>query len=368
MQYRGIKKNTAEYINLIVKKKINKILGEGNKQSNQVLEEILQSIIAQTDELKDLKLRLETVERNIRGNNVKLESYDDIKRRLQVLEENTRNNNEKISRILRDNNNSVFEAKLEAMKNNISKLNEINNLKTNEIIADSKACINNTSYDEIDYFSFENYFRGDESVIRERQKKYLPYFKECNNVLDLGCGRGEFLELLREYNINAEGVDFYEEFVVYGRNKGLNIVFGDAIAFLNNLQDKTDGIYAGQLVEHLTVGQINALCRTAFDKLEEGKYLILETPNPMSLAIYTHAFYIDPSHQKPVHPLTLKYLVEKAGFREVQIMFLEDTKLNESIPSLKGENIYNLDEFNASMQKVSVYLYGSQDYAIIAKK
>ena len=65
--------------------------------------------------------------------------------------------------------------------------------------------------------------------------------------------------------------------------------------------------------------QIIALCKNAFDRLEEGKYLIIETPNPMSLAIYTHAFYIDPSHQKPVHPLTLKYLVEKAGRRKYEI-------------------------------------------------
>ena len=94
----------------------------------------------------------------------------------------------------------------------------------------------------------------------------------------------------------------------------------------------------------------------------------METPNPTSLAIYTHAFYIDPSHKKPVHPLTLKYFVEKAGFRDVEILFTESSKLPIKIPKIKLNDSENEQEFNKAMKIIQDTLFGSQDYAIIAKK
>jgi len=88
----------------------------------------------------------------------------------------------------------------------------------------------------------------------------------------------------------------------------------------------------------------------------------------MSLAIFTNSFYIDPSHVKPVHPLTLKYLVEKMGFREVNLLFTEGSKMPYQIPALAADGIENLTAFNDSMQSVAQMLFGSQDYALIARK
>lgn len=291
--------------------------------------------------------------------------------KIVLLEENVRNNNAVLDAFQSRVRPEIIDAKLETIKNEIRRLKDTNVVTANAESVDGKADSSKqteNTYDNIDYFSFENYFRGSEELIRRRQEIYLPYFEGSKQVLDLGCGRGEFLELLKEHGIPATGVDFYEEFTIYGRNKGLNIIVGDAIAYLKELPEKVEGIFAGQLVEHLAIEQIIALCKNAYDKLEEGKYLIMETPNPTSLAIYTHAFYIDPSHQRPVHPLTLKYFAEKAGFSDVQILFTESSRLEESIPELRGAGIDNLNEFNESMQKVADYLYGSQDYAIIAKK
>ncbi len=342
-------------------------IGENCKKNNNNMELV-------EENCRNIGEALKLVEENCRNNNTKLEGLVQIYDRIENIENNIRNNNVFLEQIKNDRNFAALEAKIEVIKNSLKRIKnmvadgEHSVLKNNISQENAVLPAGDNAYGDIDYFSFENHFRGSEQLIRERQKMYLPYFKDCKHVIDLGCGRGEFLELLKENGITAKGVDFYDEFVCYAKNKGLDVVEGDAIATLASINDKVDGIFAGQLVEHLSVGQIIALCQNAYDKLEEGSYFIMETPNPTSLAIYTHAFYMDPSHQKPVHPLTLKYLTEKAGFSDVQIVFTEASRLEESIPKLEGEGISNLEEFNKSMQKVAEYLYGSQDYAIIARR
>lgn len=222
------------------------------------------------------------------------------------------------------------------------------------------------TYDAIEYFDFENHFRGSVEQIKTAQRQYLPYFTGKQHVLDLGCGRGEFLSLMQEQGIPAVGVDLYAPYVEYCTMQGLKAVCGDGVAYLSKME-KADGIFVGQVVEHLTPEQIMALCCTAFDKLEEGGCLVIETPNPTSLSIYTNAFYIDPSHVKPVHPLTMQYYLEKAGFTRTEIIYTESSRPAQTIPELRcpGENVA---EFNAAMQQAAEMLYGSQDYAVVAVK
>lgn len=224
-----------------------------------------------------------------------------------------------------------------------------------------------SSYGGIDYFDFENHFRGSRAQIKKNQEIYLKYFQGRQHVLDLGCGRGEFLELLSEHGIQGYGVDLYEEFVELCQQKQLYAVQGDALAFLEQ-EKETDGIFAGQLIEHLPLEQLIRLTELAYEKLTPGSFLVLETPNPMSLAIYTNSFYMDPSHNKPVHPLTLKYLLEKAGFQEIELIFTESSKLPVQIPRLDIEQAKGIEAFNHAMKEVERSLYGSQDYAIVARK
>lgn len=223
-----------------------------------------------------------------------------------------------------------------------------------------------TVYSSIDYFDFENHFRGSREHIKSVQRVYLPYFEGREKVLDLGCGRGEFTELLTENHVGVTGVDQYEPYVEYMKSLGLPVVLDDAVAYLSR-QESTDGIFLGQVVEHISVDQIVTICNMAYEKLEKGSCLIMETPNPRSLAIYTECFYMDPSHQKPVHPFTLKYIAEKAGFSQVDILYTDSSRLPFSIPKLK-ENEPDFVEFNKAMQRLSELLYGSQDYAVIARK
>lgn len=224
-------------------------------------------------------------------------------------------------------------------------------------------------YTGIDYFDFENHFRGSRQEIKEAMSIYIPYFKQKDIVLDLGCGRGEFLELLKENGLSGTGIDIYEEFVAYCQAKQLNAVCDDAIRYLLNQKDNSiGGIFASQLIEHLTNKQLFQLCRLAYEKLEKGGCMIFETPNPMCLSIYMNAFYIDPSHQKPVHPKTMEYLLKREGFQAVEILFTEKSKSSYRLPLLFSDTVQNLGEFNDGINFLSDLLFGSQDYAVIARK
>ena len=308
-----------------------------------------------------------------------------LEKRVDYLEEllknyenllvNIRNNNAQIATLVQSMETIQFKMKkLNTIKHTVSLVG--NDEKNNLTLQEGSQCSDTItkaaeatgdSYSSIDYFDFENHFRGDKSLIKERQKQYLPYFEGCKNVIDIGCGRGEFLELLKEAGISAMGVDTYEEFVEYCKDQGLNAICDNGNHFLYNIE-RTDGIFVGQVVEHMPTEQIIEMCNIAWEKLDKGSYLIIETPNPTSLGIYTHAFYMDPSHVKPVHPLTMEYFLRKAGFGQVDIVYTDCSKLDQKIPCLTGENIGNLDDFNKAMEVVSDTLFGSQDYAILARK
>lgn len=224
-------------------------------------------------------------------------------------------------------------------------------------------------YTILDYFKFQNYFRGTRSVISEKQKMYLPYFQNsAGPVIDVGCGRGEFLRLMKDNHITAFGVDLYPEYEVEGEINGLDVRQGNGIEFLKNSDLKFGGIFSAQVIEHISFSELQELCAAAYEKLLPGAYLVLETPNPTCLAVYTATFYVDPTHNKPVHPLLLEYILKEVGFSDIQIVFTEASRLDVPLPLIESDAIHNLQEINNAITRVSNLLYGSVDYAVIARK
>lgn len=223
---------------------------------------------------------------------------------------------------------------------------------------------------EIDYFLFENRFRGSQEDVKATLEKYVKYFEGKENVLDIGCGRGEFLELLAQNDIDAHGVDISKEFVEYCRDRGFKVEWEDAIEYLERVDDNSlGGIFLGQVIEHLDQDSLIRLVELSFKKLQPGAYFIAETPNPTMLTTFSNSFYVDLSHNKPIHPSTMEFLLEYFGFKDISVLYNEATKIQYDLPVLEGDSsIKNLTSFNDGIGLLNELLFGYQDYAICGKK
>lgn len=178
------------------------------------------------------------------------------------------------------------------------------------------------------YLAFENTFRGSEAAVTKKQEKYLSYIKEAYKnggsrhiLLDIGCGRGEFLKLLKKVNVPAKGVEINS--MVYRNLKAENIDVEliDANKYLENIgENSVFGISAFQIVEHLSQEYFKKFLRIAHEKIIPGGIIILETVNP-KCSVALSNFYLDPTHVRPNHPELLKFLLEWYGFSQVKILF-----------------------------------------------
>lgn len=215
------------------------------------------------------------------------------------------------------------------------------------------------------YVDFENQFRGDDAIIKQRLADYVELFAEKDKVIDLGCGRGEFLELLKKAEIYAEGVDTNASMVQTCRDRGLEVSKQDCLEFLNNQKNESiGGIFASQVVEHLGKDKLYQLVSTAYKKLEKDGILVLETVNPLTMGVFCYGFYIDPTHTFPVHPAMLRFMAEEEGFEVEPVVFLnefpEEYKFKTNA-SMAQEEVAIVDKLNEQM-------FGAQDYCLICRK
>ena len=218
---------------------------------------------------------------------------------------------------------------------------------------------------EFDYTGFEDRFRGAETDIKERQRIYVPLFEGASRVVDLGCGRGEFLELLREHGIPAQGVDLDLDMALLCRDKGLNVVREDAFSYLAACaDDSVGGIFSAQFIEHLEPRRIVELVKLCYRKLADDGVLVLETPNPTCLTVFADSFYRDLSHVQPIHPETMKFLLEATGFQRVEIKPLAPVDPALRVPPLPSADPA-VAAFNQGIDRLNALLFGFQDYAIL---
>ncbi len=215
---------------------------------------------------------------------------------------------------------------------------------------------------DFDYETFEARFRPEKSV-RERQQQYVDLLRDQKRVVDLGCGRGELIEMLKAEGVDAYGVEIDPDFVSLLEEKGIEVVAKDAVAHLSELEaGSVDGVVGSHLVEHLPPAGVTALVALAGEKLADGGVLILETPNPESLVAGSINFHRDLTHVRPIHPDTLAFLAESAGFSNVEIRRLSPVPDEDRLP-VPGDG-----RLDAVVKRLNDLLYGFQDYAIVARK
>jgi len=204
---------------------------------------------------------------------------------------------------------------------------------------------------EVNYVDFENAFRGSEELIRERQSVYIGFFENCQNVLDIGCGRGEFLTLLAEKQIDAAGIELDANMCAYCAKKGLKVICGDAFEYLVATEDDSlGGVFSAQVIEHLEFLQLQNLLCLLQRKLTPGKKLVLETVNPLCPQAYQH-FYTDLTHQKPLFPEVVTFIAQSFGLKRLNCLFR--TPIVPDIPDVETDT-------------AKAHLYG--DYALVFEK
>ena len=210
------------------------------------------------------------------------------------------------------------------------------------------------------YRAFEDLHRGSRELIKGRQRVYAPFIAPLQKyyghvpAIDLGCGRGEWLELLTEAGFDAQGVDLDDGMLEECRTRGLNVTTGDAIAALRALPDSSQAVVSGfHLVEHIPFDMVQELVAQALRVLKPAGVLILETPNPENIVVGTANFYLDPTHRQPIPPLLLSFVPQYAGFGRVKVLRLQGPV------DLRTNPVLTIHDVLAGV---------SPDYAVVAQK
>lgn len=210
------------------------------------------------------------------------------------------------------------------------------------------------------YRAFENKFRGSRELIKSRLEVYLPFvmplkeiYEECS-VLDIGCGRGEWLELMSENEFIATGVDLDDGMLEACKELGLNAINKDALLTLQELPDESQVIVSGfHIAEHLPFETLLEIVKEAKRVLKPAGLLIMETPNPANIYVGINSFYFDPTHTRPIPSELFSFLPEFYGYKRIKVLYL-----NES----------NEIKNNSFVTLYDVYRNSSPDHAVVAQK
>ncbi|MCE7527923.1 bifunctional 2-polyprenyl-6-hydroxyphenol methylase/3-demethylubiquinol 3-O-methyltransferase UbiG [Polynucleobacter sp. IMCC 30228] len=221
------------------------------------------------------------------------------------------------------------------------------------------------------YKAFEDLHRGSHELIKSRLGVYLPFIEvvksiyppapssstatEAIEALDLGCGRGEWLELLKENGVSAEGIDLDDDMLSACRARGLKVATGDAVAYLQSRPNNSRSVISGfHIAEHLSLDDLKILVEESLRVLKPAGLLILEAPNTENLVVGTSSFYLDPTHQRPLPSQLLTFLTDYFGFARSKLLRLQE-------PALLRDELTPVSLFN-------VLSAVSPDYAVIAQK
>ncbi|BAY31825.1 putative methyltransferase [Nostoc carneum NIES-2107] len=213
------------------------------------------------------------------------------------------------------------------------------------------------------YVAFEDQFRGKREDIKNRLEVYLPFIEEKkvgnleSPILDVGCGRGEWLELLRDSGYTARGLDINTVMVEQSRSRGFEVIEADVMLYLQSLPDSTLGAVTGfHIIEHLTFPILMKFFSEVARTLKPGGIAIFETPNPQNVLVGSCNFYFDPTHHHPLPSALIKFMLEIQGLSQVKVIDLHPYP--ETYKVSGGE----------LAEKFNNYFYGPQDYAVVGYK
>ncbi len=231
--------------------------------------------------------------------------------------------------------------------------------------------------DERAYLELEHRYRGTRDDIEARIERYLPYLEPLRDqgpVLDLGCGRGEALAVLAGHGLDARGVDSSAEMVERCRQRGLRADEGDLFDYLAQVEKGSlAAVVSFHVIEHLPADSLDRLVQLAYRALAPGGRLILETPNPLSVIVAARNFWLDPTHQRPIHPASLRLSYELAGFAPVEMLELRPFADADRLPELDLAELpagqHDLaDKVNRLRDRLDEVLFGYQDYGLVGDK
>lgn len=216
--------------------------------------------------------------------------------------------------------------------------------------------------------SFTAFFRGSSDELQSRYAELAKELIGCDPVLDLGFGRGEFMDLLTELGVEVRGIEPDTALVARARSRGLDVEEGTAVEALRCLQPASlGGIVMIQVIEHLSPQQVIDFVTLAAEKVRKGGKVVIETINPASLYTYAHAFWVDPDHVRPVHPSFLEFLFREAEFRRIAIEYRSPVAEAERLAAVPGDDPQTR-AINANFERIGSLLFGPQDYAVIATR
>ena len=215
---------------------------------------------------------------------------------------------------------------------------------------------------------FTAFFRGGSDDLRSRYTELAKELIGCDPVVDLGFGRGEFMELLTELGVTVRGVEPDQQLVTSARGRGLDVEQGFAVDYLRSVEPGSlGGIVMIQVIEHLSPQHVIDFVALAADKLRPGGKVVLETVNPASLYTYARAFWVDPDHVRPVHPNFLEFLFREAEFSKLAIEYRSPVADSERLVPLPGDDPQT-QVINENFDRIGALLFGDQDYAVIATR
>ena len=223
------------------------------------------------------------------------------------------------------------------------------------------------------YVGFEDDFRGVRAEIKQRLSAYLPLLptgvgSSFAPAVDLGCGRGEWLELLKDHDLTATGVDLNRVMAESCRERGLAVIEADALTYLREQPEGSLGLITGfHIIEHLPLRTLIALFDEALRVLKPGGMVIFETPNPENLVVGACNFYMDPTHRNPMPPAMTQFLIEARGFVRVEIRRMNQQLLNDPLRLLEP-GMPGAAELNPLIQMAKEHYFAAPDYAVVAYK